>query len=475
MSTHESVLVPLATSHLQAPNLYTQGVVTDVGLFAEALLYYDSIYVKAGNTLQFANFVSTLIQNGVTYSQLINLVETGVVRFVTTVSVHPYVSKDPLTGSPRTDIINSFYTIQEEGIANSDYFEKKYLDSDALRSAFSALSSLNEREYARFCDAAKKSGITLDADVVALGIVENAYQDFLDPDRYKRIATQLLQPLFKMQSLGAVPDFAVRVRELDAKNIDAIAKNLGSTIVGRNFDDDRYKIYEVDAELPIRDLKDSETLRRIFHTLPLTYAGVADLYIRTAGVLKTDFYLADPISNFIGDKIYELNLLENKNDQLKKQGIVGKLEHSVRFPDLRSLVNSNQIDFQEILKIRDRASRFRTWLQTTNASGDYEVLAAYHNEVIKESGLEKAVRKSLSIFGFLVSSGVGAATGHFLTDNPTAGFVTGALVNEIGKDAAKKISEKLFDYGANIGKDWKPICFGNWYKHRLEVLTKIRD
>lgn len=466
MSNHKIALVPLATSQQQTPELFYKGTKADTGLFAESLIYYDTVYAHFDNGEQFASFISLLIQQGLTYQQLIELVEDETLKFFKTVSVHPYM------GTGRSDIITSFYAMEEDAIKLPDYFEKRFLDTDFLRDSFSNLSYFNQSDFDKFCQVAKVNSLTFDNQVISSGLVDNAYEDFLNVDRYKQIVNSILDKIYSINGLGKVPDFEVKIREMNPQNMNEISKNLNSTVVGRNLEDGEYRIYEVDCKIPVKGLKDADTFINMFRTLPLSIAGVANLYVRSAGKLKCDLFLPNPISQIIGNKLYEISDLEISKRDIKTQNVIEDLKIEVEFPNLHSLVNKGEIDFAKVLEIRKKGKRFREWLQS-EAERDRNAFWAYHNEVARETGLTKNVRRTLNLFGFVTSSTLGGVVGHSLSNNPlgtTLGVTAGIVANEVIKQTARKVSEKLFDYGANIGKDWKPVCFGNWYNEEITRL-----
>ncbi|MEQ1765016.1 MAG: hypothetical protein ABL984_17950 [Pyrinomonadaceae bacterium] len=245
MSDHRTALVPLSTSDHAAPELYAKGVLANTGLFAESLIYYDSVNVNCENGVHFAAFISRLIQQGLSYDQLIGLVEDGVINFLSTATAHPVCVRDIFTDEPRSYIVTQFVAIQESDMKEPSYFARKSLDTRELRSSFGTLNDENKlgateaRLYERFCKAANARVTVYDADtdVMGSGIVNNAYDDFLDPVRCKAIVSSILTNIYKAQGLGSVPDFPVRVREMDGSNYEDIAHNPNGTVVVRPYDD----------------------------------------------------------------------------------------------------------------------------------------------------------------------------------------------------------------------------------------------
>ena len=472
MSDHRAVLVPLATGNHASPVLFERGIAADTGLFAEALLYYDEVTVTVDNGIQFAAFISRLIQQGLSYEHLIALVEDGSLRFLKTVTTHPFCVNDAITGQPRSDIITQFISIQESAIYEPNYFDKIALDTEQLRDAFSDLAGLKQGLYDRFCEAASKSSTILNGEEVGDGVVYNAYDDFLNPTRCKVIVVGLLEKIYESQGLGAIPDFEIRIQKLDTHNLEPIARNLNSTVIYRQFDDESPRIYEVDIDLPTTGLDDEVKFRRIFHTLPLSVAGVSNLLIRSAAEMRCDFFLPEPLSQIVGDKLYEIDAVQSG---LKRQNIVNSLGSVVNFPDIQYLVNRNDIDFLTVLNIRKKGKRFRDWLQSTEGGEDWKVFHAYHNEVAKEAGFIKGVRKNLKVFGVFASAAAGVGAGiaaKAFTDDPRTHLVAGsaaAIISEkLLEKAASELPKKLFEYGANFGEDWRPKCFGDWMGTKIK-------
>jgi hypothetical protein len=190
------------------------------------------------------------------------------------------------------------------------------------------------------------------------------------------------------------------------------------------------------------------------------------LYIKAAGKLKCDLFLSKPISKIVGNKLYEISDFEISKSDIKIQNIINKLEAKVHFPDLRRLVNSDVVDFNKVLEIRKKAKRFRDWLQI-ESERDTDAIIAYHNEVARESGFANISHKSLKLFGVLSKAAWSIFTEVKLKE-----------LDEVNKETVKEAGEqaidKVFDYGANkLGFDWKPVCFGDWY--RDEIAQQLKE
>ena len=172
--------------------------------------------------------------------------------------------------------------------------------------------------------------------------------------------------------------------------------------------------------------------------------------------MGSDLYLPRPMSVLVGDKLYE------STEKVSKSGdIIEELKEKVEFPDIRQLVNSGQLSLNDIIKIRKKSKKFRLWLQQEN-DRDRDAIIAYHNEVAHESGIIKAGRKALSIFGVIGGGATGSAIGA---------TVAGPIGGTIGAAAGSSVGY-LADVTSKIGADWKPIVFGDWLGDRIKKVVR---
>jgi hypothetical protein len=468
MSKHNIALVPLASGYMQSPELMVRGRKADTGIFAESLLYYDSVYVHVDNPEQFTEFISLLIQQGLSYELLNELIEEGTLRFFNTVLIMPFMGHG--LGDGRRSIVSGFYAVQEKAMLEPKYFTKRFLQFDGLKRSFSSLSSFNKKAFDKFCQHAEETALTFSAENIGDDLVDNAYDDFLNPDRCKLIAKNILKELYRVHQLGKAPKFEVKIREMDGSNYDDIASNLqtAQAVVRRNFGDGSHKDYEIDYSIRTNNLKSLEEKDKpliSFPTLPLSCAGISNLYIKAAGKLKCDLFLPKPISKIVGNKLYEISDIEISKSDIKIKNIIDRLEAKVEFPNLHHLVNSDIADFNKVLEIRRKAKRFREWLQT-ESERDRDALVAYHNEVAKESGFANVGKMALKMFGVLAKLGWSVFTEVKLKE-------LDETTKESVKEAGGQVTDKLFDYGAKkLGLDWKPVCFGEWYKDEIAQLLE---
>jgi uncharacterized membrane protein len=74
----------------------------------------------------------------------------------------------------------------------------------------------------------------------------------------------------------------------------------------------------------------------------------------------------------------------------------------------------------------------------------------------------------IKIFGVLG----GAVVGATIPEHPIIGAAAGALAAEVATDGAQEAIEYVFDLGADLGRNWKPVVFGDWYSQRIARLLE---
>lgn len=420
MSDHSRAFVPLDVDVQSSPELKEQGRRVDVGLLAEALLYYDRILFNVANPHLFTELINWFLERGF-YAQLIDLLRKETLQvyyyaFYTLPLVHP---------NGVIDLRN----INDQVMIQPNSFEKRFLNFEGLRPVFSS-----NRQFEKFCEVLDGKVIEVKAEEFGLEGINNAWSDFLNPRRSELIMQEILDELYRLKSLGSAPTVKAHVRPGVSRqqlnyvswniNFEDIAKRLGPTLAFSS-------------------------------TLPLSVAAIGNKTIWSASRLGCDLYLPSPISSIVGDKLYEA-----EKRIVKTQRVIDQLESEVEFPDLRRLVNEDQITFEEVLSIRKKSKKFRGWLQS-GANRDRNALLAYHHEVAKESGFTKAGRKVLKLFGDVGGGAAGAVVGAVISEPVTGAAIGGAVGGALSY---------IFDLGEKLGADWKPVVFGDWYKDRIAKL-----
>lgn len=422
MSDHSRALVPVDTWLYSSPELIEQDRSVDIGLIAEALIYYEHVLVSVTNKHQFADLISWLIQQGLPFPQLVELIRED------TLQIYNYAF---YTLPFVRDNIIELWNIQDPIMEKPNSFAERFLDSEELRRCFSDVRQMNE-----FTEVLNGKVIEVKASEFGGAGIDNAWRDFLTPRRSELIVQALVDELYNLKSLGSPPKVQAKVHQsVDLRQLHHITWNVDF--------DELSKL--VGSKLTVAS------------TLPLSAAVIGNRSIWSASRLKCDLYLPRPLSVIVGDKLYEAEQVVAKT-----RGIIDQLETRVEFPDVRRLVNEGHLDFKQVLEIRKKAKRFRQWLQI-EGERDRDAFHYYHEEVARESGLTKAGRKTLNLFGVLGGSAVGGVIGAMTKDPVTGAAVGGAVGSAL---------TYVFDLASKIGADWKPVVFGKWFKNRIEKLLE---
>jgi len=390
-----------------------------MGLFGEALIYYDTVRANITNQPQLAEFLRWFIDRGL-LDDLISLLHDGAIEIYDYAFATAAIL-DPSKGE------YSLWNIQDEVQAQANTFERRFLYHKDIEALFP-----KARQRSRIYDAFR--GRVIEAKSIAFGAaVDNAKADFLDPKRCTLILQTFVDELYSFRNMGAPPRIQANVVELGN----------GKTRIEWNVD--------INALAKIGGKELNFNAGAI-----LSAGGMANRLILSAGQLGCDLYLPEPMGMLVGDKLFE------STQRIAKAGsIIDQLQETVEFPDVRALVNDSKIDFREIIRIRNKAGKFRSWLQE-ESERDREAIIAYHNETAKELGLLTAGRKALSLFGFIGGGAIGSLAGTAIA-GPAGGIFGGAIGGVVGY---------LSDVVAKMGADWKPVVFGRWFRDRIAQLYK---
>ena len=270
--------------------------------------------------------------------------------------------------------------------------------------------------------------------------VENARVDFINPVA----ATVALQSL--------VDDVRTLLRGDLPREISVRATDLGGGDTNLTFN------INFDAI--------TKALAPLEFGIPTPLCGLAhsNRLVWSAATSNCDLYLPTPISRLVNAK-----LVESSERRTKPHQVIETLEARIDFPDVRQLVNSGQLSFGDVLKLRNHARRFREWLQT-QAERDRDALLAYHHEVAQASGFVRTAGKTLRLFGTLAAAGVGAAAGAAVAGPPGAalGVAAGGVAARAVEDGVKFV----FDVAGKLDEDWKPVVFGDWMRTYVANATK---
>jgi hypothetical protein len=391
----------------------------DIGLFAEALIYYDTVYVVPGSAHLFYLFLKWFEAQG-RLDLLLNLVEDGAVR------IYDYSF---LTSAVEKDGTYTIWNLQDEDQAKRIVFEERYLNNPETRKVLPSKS----RHRKRYIRALRANFLEVKADSFE-SAVDDARQDLNSSERSSLIIQALVDELYAIKKIRKVPEIKATVQSDPLKGEHRIDW-------GINFAD-LSLLLEVDLGLNSGS--------------PLTANAHSNRYIRSASSLGIDLYLPRPMSVLVGDKLYE-----TASKSQKKLTTIESLQEEVEFPSIRNLVNARILKIDNVIEIRRKARRFRHWLQQESGR-DRNAILAYHNELAQDTGLVKFGRSSLRLFGILGGGAVGGAIG---------GAVAGPVGGIAGGVAGSAFSFTT-ELCSKIGSDWKPVVFGNWLDERIKRIQK---
>lgn len=416
MSDHSLSIVPISAWCYSSPDILYQGHSVDIGLLAEALIYYDSVLINVDNPIHFASLIEWFVKQR-KYDDLLALVSDGTLR------VYDYSFLTTTIDSGKSF---SLWNIQGTDQEKPNSFEQRYLYHPSVLSLIPS-----GRKPKEFYSAFRGKVIEAKASEFSIAI-ENAKIDLDTPRRNAVILQAYVDELCRFRKLGRPPQ------------IEAFVKSIGDG-----------SSRQVTWNVSFDELSKLSGPNLNFHGgTPYTAGGISNRLLWSAANLNCDLYLGRPMSILVGDKLYESSFRPTKTNL-----VIETLQQKVDFPNVRDLVNEAKLNLDDVLLIRSKAGKFRNWLQS-EGERDRDALIAYHNEVAKDSGFTKAGNTILKVFGILSGAAIGGIVENKLPS--VSGSAIGAL--------AAAGTEYLFDLRKKLNQEWKPILFGNWMKDRIESL-----
>ena len=167
MSDHSTSLVPLESWNYNSPELRANGKSIDVGLLAEALIYYDRVLVNVGNPFQFAELLTWFVTQD-KYEDFLSLINDGTIRIYD----YSFLSTAILKGDTY-----AIWNIQDEKEMKNDTFEERYLYHSAVSSCLRTV-----RQRKNLYKTLRGKVLEAKADAFASAI-ENARRDYVDANR----------------------------------------------------------------------------------------------------------------------------------------------------------------------------------------------------------------------------------------------------------------------------------------------------
>ena len=412
---HSAALVPLTTSAFHGPDLHRRSRTADMGLLAEALVYYDVVYLNVPTTSAFVEFVRWFEES----HQLVflkHLLDDGVLR-----PLHYRFMTLPSFSNGKFSIKN----FQNPPDAFKSEFIEWFLAMPDIQDGLEHVA-----DKAGLLDLVGRAGI--DARVADFqDVVPEALRDAQDMGRCSLLVQRLANELVE---LGAMPrrDEPLSVRKEETTP--------GSWRMHWNFDFSDFAV-ALGKDFGMNDI--------------LGAAATCNRALVAARSLGADIVLGPPMSMLAGDKMVEV---AERGDRLPD--IVDQLVCDVEFPDVRTLVNRGDLTARDVLGIREESNRFRQWLQGV-AERDIDAIVAYHNEVADKTGLQKFGGHALGLFGAVAGTKVGTLVAA-ATGSPEAGTAAGVA------------TKTMFDSGRRFFEPWRPIVFGKWVRREIDALIRRR-
>ncbi len=346
-----------------------------------------------------------------------------------TIKIHNYeFMTTPIEKNDTFTIWN--VNVVEEHTKQIKTFEQKFLYDDVVEQVLPQKARHRAKVYSAF-----RGNVITDKSVDFEKQIIDARSDFNDSRRNALIVQAFVDELYRFRGLGRPPEVIADVALQPGTSKSTLRWNVDFNQLGAT----------------------AGPGLRFEASTPLTAGAQSSRLIWSAAQMESDLYLPDPMSTLVGDKLFEATAIVNAEQ------IIDQLQSSVEFPDVRLLINSGKLDFDDIFTIRKKAKRFRRWLQS-EAERDRDAIIAYHNEVANEHGLLKLGRKTLRVYGLLGGAAAGSAIGSVM------GGPVGAAIGGAGGASATFLADVV----SRVKSDWKPVVFGNWLDQRIKKLTDER-
>lgn len=406
INKHTTVLVPLEVWSFSSPCLAKAKKHVDLGLLAESLIYYDQVLFNINTVEEFEELLEWFSSQG-KLDLFFSLLRERTLR--------PF-----------------YYHFMTSAINNQGTFSIWNINTPQENNQSDFIRLIVYRSnLAKFMNSRKRA---LLYKIIEENLINETAEGYDPPVENSRLALKQTE----------------RINLLTQAYVDHIFKNfqpgikppeIHSTIL--NSESDQFTInYNYD----FKKLDELLGLPGYFRgEMPAIGEAHSNKLIWTSSKYGWDLYLGDVMSTVVGNKLFEVDQSTNK-----PQKVISKLTEKVEYPNIRELVNQGIIDIDLVMKVRSHSSKFRKWLQQ-ESERDRDEIVAYHQEVTKTSGITKFTSSTLKLFGNLLQYG----PPFYAAIDPTP--LTGVIVAgaNIGGSFAKSIGE-------TIGKDWKPLVFGDW-------------
>jgi hypothetical protein len=448
---HSTAIVPLQCWMYESPLLQRDRTPIDVGLLAEALIYYDRVLLVPVSQVPAARVIdaatATEHQQGRPFDDdwrrsFMELIGWFVAR-------NEYGNLVSLLSDGTLHVYH--YAFYPAAVLNAGkYSYVNFQDEqEAQRAETFVPRFLEHRSFDRLVPRARHrekmyralAGHVTEAHAEDFGTaIENARRDFGDAES----ATVALQSLLD----DLAPLLPATLRGPVAASIVDLGNGEKRLTFNVAFDQIANAVAPLEFGI----------------STPLCGLAHSNRLLWSAALTRVDLFLPSPISRLVNRK-----LLEGGERRARTSQTIEMLEARIDFPDVRHLVNTGQMSFGDVLRVRRHAQRFRNWLQS-EAERDRDALVAYHHEVAQASGFHRVAGKTLRMFGLLAGAGVGAKLaesvgGISMPERASTIALLAAVSGKAGEEALKFV----FDLAGKLDEDWKPVVFGDWLRAQTDV------
>ena len=185
--------MPIETWSYCSPELRAENQAIDVGLFAEAIIYYETVGVIISNQTDFSEFCRWFIENG-TFDELIELLENGSLLFYE----YAFITAEALITT--TGCYDVFHLVDgQQDLPNS--FERRYLND---KQVVDVIPDRRQRE--RLFKSVAINLIEIKASQVGRKILDDGTKEILTPSRSAVIVQAFVDHVYQFRGLNNPPD-----------------------------------------------------------------------------------------------------------------------------------------------------------------------------------------------------------------------------------------------------------------------------
>jgi hypothetical protein len=420
---HSAALVPLSVWTYCAPLLRRVGVKVNVGAVAEALIYFDQVFLQVSQASELDALIEWFARSNA-LPELTALIRSGDLK------IYHYAFHTTVIENRETGILECWNLQGQDQASNGFSFVPLVLEQSTR------LRALTEPIRSELTTAIEQAVTEVHADAFGRG---DRLQRIFEQASTPRTAALVVQH-FLDEVRPLVPDLPLRV---DA----SVTERRGARTIRWN----------VDLDAVGKALGPEIGFSKHSPYNGVLYAG---RLVWSSSETGLDLLLPPPLSGIAGDVLVEL-----EHDPARRiSGIVDSLVEEVDFPNVGLHVNQMQLTVQDVLRLRAAAKRFRSWLQD-EAEKDRSAGLAFLEEGSAAAGMRGA-KTTLNIFGVLAAAVVGG------TVAPVVANVTGLEGAAAASTAATLIRTGWSSIVDSLSRTWKPVVFGKWARNHVDEAVR---